>query len=270
MPDKTPREQLGVDLPDREPVEQAEVEVEQPEATRPEGLPEKFGSMDDFVSSYQSLEEELRQRGKNQNEMQAQIDQLMEMQQQQQIYQQPVYQQPQQNQQLAEQLMSAYEVDPIGTMVFLAQQAADERTQQMFATFQQQYQPQQNQQQMMAGELLASNAERLLESKYPDWNQYAPQVGDFLEKNQHVLEPALGSLDQTAKVLEAVYKQIKYDDVVTQLESNGSDQTRMKQQAQTVSGGAGRPGQQNPDDEKIDRIVAAAKNTSYAAFRGGS
>jgi hypothetical protein len=265
-----PRDQIGVDLPEPTPVETPEVEapeLELPE--RPEWLPEKFKDVDEYNNSYRSLEEELRQRGVTQNEQAAQIDELRGVVE---ALQQPQYQQPQyQNQQqLQEQLLTAYEADPIGTMIFLSQQAAQQAAQQAIQGYQQQYQPQQQQQQVMAGELMASQAERVLEARYQDWNEYAPKVGDLLEKNQHLLTPeTLTSVEDTARVLEAVYKQVKYDDVVSQLESNGNDQTRMKEQAQTVSGGAGRPGQPTPEEEKISRLIAAAKNTSYAAFRGG-
>jgi hypothetical protein len=34
-----------------------------------------------------------------------------------------------------------------------------------------------------------------------------------------------------------------------------------------VSGGAGRPGEPSEQDQKIDRLINAAKNSSYAAFR---
>jgi len=44
----------------------------------------------------------------------------------------------------------------------------------------------------------------------------------------------------------------------------------MKQQAQSVSGGAGRPGTISENEETINRIIAAAKASSYSAWRGGS
>src|SRR5215831_16331007 len=208
--------------------------------------------MEDFVSSYTSLQDELRQRGEAQNQMQEQLDQLsafVEQQQQQQTYQR---QQPQPDQNAyAEQLWNAYEQDPLGTVVFLAQQAAAQQLQQ----YQAQQQPQTQQQQIMAGDLMASSAERVLEARYPDWGEYGAKVGDVLEQNPALLSSeALTSVDATTKVLESIYKQVKYDDLASQLESATSDQTKMKLQAQSVSGGAGRPGEVSADEEKINRI----------------
>jgi hypothetical protein len=265
-----PRDQLGVDLPEPTPVEVPEEQAPEVEvADRPEWLPDKFKDVDEYNNSYRNLEEELRQRGVTQNEQAAQIEQLQNMvaemqpQQQQQQYQDP--------QHFQEQLMTAYEADPLGTTIFLQNQAAEQAVERRFQQYMAQFQPQQQQQQIMAGELMAANAERSLEARYSDWGEYAPKVGDILERNQHLLTPeVLTSMDETARVLEGIYKQVKYDDVVNQLESASNDQTRMKQQAQTVSGGAGRPGQPSPEEEKINRLIAAAKNTSYAAFRSGS
>src|SRR5215831_5881007 len=161
---KSVREQVGVDLPEPEPleveaVEEAEPEVETPE--RPAWLPDKYKDEEAFVAAYHGLEEELRQRGEAQNEMQAQLDQLSNLIDQQQQMQMQRGQPDQAA--FAEQLMNAYEQDPIGTMVYLAQQAADQRFQQ----FQAQQQPQTQQAQQMAGELMANSAERILEARYP-------------------------------------------------------------------------------------------------------
>ena len=263
MPGKTPREQLGVDLPEPEPIEIPDEQVVEEGPERPEWLPEKFKDESEFVTSYHGLEDELRRRGEEQKEMQAQLGEMASMLE---AMNQP-QPQPQQNGDLQAQLLVAYENDPLGTMIFLSQQAAAQAVQ----TFQNQQAPQFQQQQVMAGELMANNAERVLESKYPDWSEYGSKVGDVLERNPYLLSAeTLTSMDATTSVLESIYKQVKYDDLAEKLEAMSNDQTQMKRQAQTVSGGAGRPGTPNPDEEKINRIVAAAKNTSYAAFRGGS
>jgi hypothetical protein len=262
----TPKEQLGVDLPEREPVEAPEVEVEQPAPSRPEWLPEKFETPEAYVESYKSLEEELRQRGKAQNEMQAQLDQMNSIVESLSVQQQQQY--PQQNQAQVDQLYAAYEADPVGTMAFLANQAAQQAAQQVFSQYQQQQMPQWQQQQMMQGELMATNAERVLEARHPDWQEYGSKVGEVLERNPALLSPdVLASVDRTTDVLEMIYKQVKYDDVAQQLEAANGSTAQMKRQAQTVSGGAGRPGEPSEQDEKINRLINAAKNSSYAAFR---
>jgi hypothetical protein len=263
----TPKEQIGVDLPEPEPVE-AEVTVEAPEDTRPEWLPEKFKDERDFLSSYNSLEEELRQRGKSQNEMQAQLDQMNSIVESLTASQQQSYQPQQQQQSNVDQIYAAYEADPVGTMAFLAQQAAQQAAQQVFSQYQQQQMPQWQQQQMMQGELMATNAERVLEARHSDWQEYGSKVGEVLEANPALLSPdVLSSVDRTTEVLEMIYKQVKYDDVASQLEAANGNTSQMKRQAQTVSGGAGRPGEPSEQDEKINRLINAAKNSSYAAFR---
>jgi hypothetical protein len=93
-------------------------------------------------------------------------------------------------------------------------------------------------------------------------------VGEVLEANPALLSPdVLSSVDRTTDVLEMIYKQVKYDDVAQQLEAANGNTSQMKRQAQTVSGGAGRPGEPSEQDQKIDRLINAAKNSSYAAFR---
>ena len=264
---KTVKEQLGVELPDPEPLEPEVTEPEAPEVERPAWLPEKYKDAEAFVEGYHNLEEELRQRGESQNEMQAQLDQLSSMIDQQQSYQQTQQTSQQDPNAYAEQLMNAYEADPHGTIVFLSQQAAADAIQQ----YQLQTQPQTQQQQEMAGDLMAQSAERVLEARHTDWNEYAAKVGDVLELNPGLLtQESLTSVDRTVNVLEAIYKQVKYDDLATQLEAANGDQTRMKQQAQSVSGGAGRPGTISENEETINRIIAAAKASSYSAWRGGS
>jgi hypothetical protein len=263
----TPKEQLGVDLPEPESVEAPEVTVEQPEDTRPEWLPEKFKDERDFLSSYNSLEEELRQRGKSQNEMQAQLDQMNSIVESLSVQSRQQYQ-PQQQQNNVDQIYAAYEADPVGTMAFLANQAAQQAAQQVFSQYQQQQMPQWQQQQMMQGELMATNAERVLEARHSDWQDYGSKVGEVLEANPALLSPdVLSSVDRTTDVLEMIYKQVKYDDVAQQLEAANGNTSQMKRQAQTVSGGAGRPGEPSEQDQKIDRLINAAKNSSYAAFR---
>src|SRR5215471_5246623 len=129
MATKTPREQLGVDLPDPQRPETF-IEPPAPEADddRPDWLPEKFKSVEEYNASYKSLEDELRRRGEDQNRMQAELADMRQMmdedreQRQQQSFQGP----PQNEQQLREQLQVAYENDPIGTMAYLAQQYANQ------------------------------------------------------------------------------------------------------------------------------------------------
>jgi hypothetical protein len=184
--------------------------------------------------------------------------------------QQPAYQQQQPDQQgINEQLYAAYENDPLGTVMFLANTMFDQRMQQ----FQQSQQPQLQANQQLQGEMMADSASRLLEAKYPDWTEYQHRVGELIDQNPTLLPPeVLGSLDATASQLESVYKQVKYDDLVNQLDQareQQNDMTTMKRQAQTMVGTSGRPPEPSLTDMKMDQLMAAARGASYSAWRGG-
>ena len=95
----------------------------------------------------------------------------------------------------------------------------------------------------------------------------------MIEDNPRLLPPeVLTNLDQTTAQLDAIYKQAKYDDLVTQLAEvqTGSNQSQMKRQAQSLTGNAGRPPQPSEVDVKMDQLLAAARGSSWSAFRGGT
>jgi hypothetical protein len=264
---RTVRDQIGVTL---EPPEQPPQPQQQPdpEPDRPEWLPEKFTSPAEFADSYRSLQEELRTRGEAQKGLEREINDLRELIQN--FTPQEPQQQPGQQAAYQEQLMSAYEQDPLGTVVFLAGQAAAEQYKQMMST----QQPQLDTQQAMQGEIIAATASRLMEARYPDWSNYEQKVGEAIEANPLLLtDGELTSLDRTAEALDRVYKLVKYDDLVA---GNGApappgDQSAaMKRQAQTMQGAAGRPGPESETDEKIARLIAAHHRSSWSGLRAGS
>ena len=260
--DKSARDQLGVDLEVPDPVEP--VVEETPEPERPEWLPEKFKDEKEFADSYRNLETELRTRAETQKEMEARLDGLTQLVENFQPQQQ---QQAQNPQQMSEQLMSAFDQDPVGTMIFLANAAADQRMLQ----YQQQQMPQAQQQQQLQGELIADTASRVLSSRYEDWKEYEGKVGEMIERNPALLPPELlTSLDQTSDRLDSLYKQAKYDDLVAQLENaqQSGSTTQMKRQAQSLGGNGGKPAQPSDVDVKMDQLLAAARGTSWSAFRG--
>ena len=263
---RSARDQLGVEIEEHIEPQMAAASSEpepEPVESRPEWLPEKFKDESEFAASYSSLEDELRRRGETEREMRDQLESLTEAL----TALNAPQQQPQDQSQLTEQLQNAYENDPIGTMVYLAQQVADER----YKALQAQQQPQLVQQQQLQGELIASTAERVMETRFEDWSSYAPKVGEMIERNPLLLpNDALTSVDKTTSALESIYKQVKYDDLVRQQAGQISDQSRMKEQAQTLSGGVTRPGAPSEVDEKIAQLVAAAKGNSWAAHRNGA
>lgn len=257
---RSAKEQLGVELDEPE-YTPPEPEPE-PTEERPGWLPEKFKDPEAFAESYRQLENEMRVRDENHRR---ELDDMREM-----ITGMSAQQQPAQqvdSQGVNEQLYAAYENDPVGTMIFLANAAADQRYQQ----FQQSQAPQYQAQQQLQGELIADNASRLLEARYPDWREYESKVGAAIEQNPALLPvDVLGSLDQTASTLESIYKQVKYDDLASQLDAQqAADTTQMKRQAQSMTGNAGRPPEPSLTDMKMDQLLAAARGSSYSAWRGG-
>lgn len=264
MAGKSAKEQLGVDLPDPEPLEAPEPVEAETENGRPDWLPGNFKDEHEFASAYKSAQDKIREQGEAQKNLESQLSQLTSLVEN---IQPGNFQQQQVPSNANEQLMAAYENDPIGTVVFLASQAS----QQQFHQLQQQQQPQFQQQQQLQGELIANTAERVMEAKFEDWGDYGKRVGDLIDKNPNLLpNDVLLSLERTTDTLEAIYKQVKYDDLVYQIENGtAADHTRMKQQAQSISGNVGKPGQASELDDKMARLTAAAKNSSWASFRSG-
>jgi hypothetical protein len=259
------RAQIGVELPDSETPEP--FAAREPE--RLEGLPEKFNSLEELVKSYGELETELRTRAEAQKETDARLDSMQSMMEamQAQPAQQPQYQPATNEEQLREQLNAAYEADPVGLLLYLANAASQNQWQQYAAA----QQPELHQSQTMQGELIADNASRLLETRYPDWRDYEQAVGAAIEANPNLLPPEyLTSLDATASALEAVYKQLRHDDLEAQLQDarNGVESSAMKRNAQTMSGTAGRPPEPSDVDVKMAELLAASRGSSYSAFRG--
>jgi hypothetical protein len=258
------RAQIGVELPDPEVAEPFAPQ----EPDRPDWLPEKFKDPGEFAKSYAELETELRTRAEAQKEMADRLDSMQSLMEAMSVAQPQQPQAPPTSEmELREQLNAAYEQDPVGTMLFLANAAAQNQWQ----AYAQTQAPERYQAQQMQGELIADNASRLLETRYPDWRDYEQQVGAMIEANPGLLSPeTLNSLDATAQALEAVYKQAKYDDLVAQLEDsrNGVETSQMKRNAQTMSGAAGRAPEPSEVDVKMAELLAAAKGSSYSAFRG--
>ncbi len=261
---RTVKEQIGVDLPEKEPLEPAVEPQEPAEGTeRPDWLPENFSKPEDLAASYKESQNRIREQAEAQKAMEGQLTELTRL-----VEGLGQPQPQQQSGDVNEQLMAAYENDPIGTVVFLAAQAA----QQQFAQLQQQNQPQFQAQQQLQGELTATTAGRMMEAKFSDWNDYEAKVGALIDKNPGLLpNETLLSLEKTTDTLEAIYKQVKYDDLVHQIEqsNNGQNGEQMKRQAQTISGNSGKPGQPSEVDDKMARLIAAAKGSSYSAFRSG-
>lgn len=265
---KTAKEQLGVDLPEPEPVAPPEPEVTEPE--RPEWLPENFEKPEDLAASYREAQTKIKEQGDAQRRLEAQLGELTE------TIQNLQQAQPQQQQQQQgfnqDQLVAMYENDPLGTMAWMAQQFANQAVAQQAQMFQQPLQ----QQQMAQNQLLAMAADQALGAQFDDWSDYKDRVADAVMRDPTLLpEAALVSPDTTTRALANVYKAIKFEDLQAQLTQQTQQQSAeqqsdlMRRQAQTLGGGGARPGAPSENDEKVAQILAAAKSLSYSAMRGG-
>jgi hypothetical protein len=122
--------------------------------------------------------------------------------------------------------------------------------------------------------LVAEAAERQMEASYNDWKDYAPRVAERIRERADLYPETLFRTPQsTASALEEIYKTIKFDDLssgATTLQQNQEgDARQMKQDAQTLSGAAGRPEAPNDDEEFFARLQAAHAQ-SYSALRGNA
>jgi hypothetical protein len=274
MAARSPREQLGVDLPDpQRPDTYIEPPAPEEEIERPDGLPEKFKDMSEYNNSYRELEDELRRRGDNQSRLEAELSEMRSLiledreTRQQQQFQGP----PQNEQQLREQLQVAYENDPIGTMAYLAQQYAVQTLDQRLSQMQQDNRPVMEAQVNQNNQLMAMTVDRALGDKYQDWGEYKNKVAEAIEADQALLGPEyLSSPEATMRQLERIYENVKAREIL-QASQNGNFVTNelqgMKQRAQTLSGAGARPGERSDDEEHIARLKAAAQGLSYASWR---
>lgn len=265
---KSVKDQLGVDLP--EPVNPVAVDAPEPEVdnsadTRPEWLPENFKSEEEFVSSYKTLQNDLRERGENQKRLESQLSQLTQVVEGLKVEETP----PSPTTEYKEQLMAAYESDPIGTIAYLAQQAADQKVEARFKEVQERNDPYVRQQAEAQNQLLAMAVDRAMGDRYNDWHDYKDKVGEEIQADPTLIpEAAVASPELIARHLGRVYENIKAREVLSQVESGNFVTSQMKKQAQTISGNGVRQGQGSEADEHFARLQAAAKGMSYSAFRG--
>lgn len=266
---KTVREQLGVDLPDPEenrvqPYAGTPTEPEESaQDERPEWLPENFKSAEAFVESYKSLESRLTTEAEERRSLQAQIGELSELVQQQNQYQQTQYQTQYQDEQTA-QLYAAYEQDPIGTMAWLAQNAAQAAAQNVAQQFNQRDPATEAAQ----AEMFAATLDRDLSATYGDWEQAKTGVAEVLNQMPHLL-PENPTFEQAKYALSTAYNVAKANQLASQQQVQ-NDGRAAKIAAQTMTGATGR--QQSPDEgaERFARMQAALRGSSYSAARGGS
>ena len=229
-----------------------------PEADeRPEWLPENFKSPEDLARSYQEAQNKIREQGTQLNAMNenytalaSQIEELQATQ----------VQQPQQQQYGVEQLREAFDADPIATVAFLAQQAADAK----LAAFEQQINQRLQPSQAAQQELVASFAEQFVGSKHEDWNDIKDNVLQFIADEMpvpDVNDPRWADPRFVADVYDKGAALYKMSNGV--LAPAAQDNREMKLAAQTATGGGSRP--ETPDEAKAAwERIAGAGGGSYS------
>lgn len=264
---KSTKNQLGVDLPDPQVIENDIVVEEEEEAKRPEWLPENFKDESEFASAYKEAQNKIREQGEQQKSMEGRIAQLTSVVEKLQTSEPPRTRGD--DDAVREQLTAAFESDPIGTIAYLASQYSEQTVDRKMAALQQEQDPRLRAQSEAQNEMLAMTVDRDLSAKLEDWPEYRDRVAEEISNDPTLLdERVLQSGPQaTARALERVYKMVKAEDVLKGQSNDRSSET-MKRQAQTLTGNGSRPGEPTAEDEKFARLQAAATGMSYSAWRG--
>lgn len=218
---------------------------------RPEWLPEKFKDPEALVTSYTEMERRLSEEAQSRRALEDAFSDLSTQFEaaQQQNQNQP---DPQQAQDwLAENY--GFDQNQLQLMVQLANNVADTKLQ----AFQQSQQTNQ----MGFYEQTAAFVDSELKASLPDWDQYREKVSETVKQYPHLIpEDHLSSPVQLRNDLVNVYKLVRADDVEQQAkdaEERAAEFQRMKEQAQTLSGGIGRPMPQSEAAAEWDKIKSA-------------
>jgi hypothetical protein len=276
---KTPKEQIGVDLPEPEPIPEpvAAAETTEPEPTaeqqRPEWLPEQYKSPEDFAAAHRSLQDKLRQEGESRREERERLAEL------------EAYVQSQQSQTTENDTLQA-----VADEIAVAREAGDVRRELELQQWLQEYTTRQT----LAGlgaerqradapmleaqdELVAAHVTDWMRRQYDDWDEYRQQVAQAIASEPWRLpDEAVGSIQMMQSALGAVYRDLKARDILEQqseLEQRGLSQADLsrarKLEAQTMSGASGRPDEPSKVDREIAEMQHALHGSSWASIRGG-
>lgn len=241
-----------------------DIQVEQPEqgSTVPEWVPEKFRSNpEDFGKSYSELEAKLTQTTQQLRAQQEQFEEFVASQETQQPEQ---AQDPSFYQASYEQIAEAMERDPAATTAWIAQQSANAAIAQYEERNKKQEDPADQQSRAL---LNAEYAERQVTARYPDWKNYAEQVSQEINDNPDLYpEDLFQTPVGIEKAITRAYKAVRLDalesNTTQTIEEQIAAQRHAKQQAQTLSGAAGRPAPTDSWDDRWSEI-ANAGNVSF-------
>lgn len=220
---------------------------------RPAWLPDKYDSPEAFAKSAAEAERALKQTQQQLHDERAQTQTMMEQLQQQQAQGQDLSAQE-------EQLLSAYEENPLGTMAYIAQQAAAQAMMQQ----QQAFEP-------LAGaqnELLAAQVDQMMATEHADdWQDVRPHVAALLQSDPDFIPgSAMGSLPKAKQAIERVYKLVKAEqaaDKVQGLEAAQAGEARQQKLAAQTLSGSGKQPAASDDDAFVQRLIDVRQNKTY-------
>lgn len=182
--------------------------------------------------------------------------------------QQPAQQQVDQNSQL-QALAEQYGVEPeyVNAAAMIAQQTAQLILQQN----EQKSQPQTEAQVSAHRELVVDRAESRLSVLYPDFAELKDKVYEQIKNNPNLwTDDQSLSVQKTEDAFASIYKQVKYDELVSGAAEGGEQQpnvadlvTRMKLNAQTAAGASGRPDPISDEKASWDAIKNAKPDHYY-------
>lgn len=219
-----------------------------PEADRPEWLPENFKTPEDLASSYRESQRKITEETTARRNLeqlvasqQAQIEQIQAAQAQPEPDQNDWYQ--------------AYEQDPIATQRALAEQAARDAV----AAYAQQAQPQTQQVQGSQAEIVASLAYNALEGQHGKLSQeQRNEMAQIIAERPYLIpNEALASPQKLHEAYDVVYK-LSIADKAPPATSQEDLMRTMKLQAQSANGAGGHLSPADEEQQRWQEITNAS------------
>lgn len=223
---------------------------------RPDWLPEKFKSVDAFVAAYGEAERRITEQGQQlaaQNETLSTFSQQLEE-------LSAASRTPQADpSQVNNQWQELYENDPIGTMVLLNQQLAQQNAE----VLRQEIRALAGSTQDSSTETTALLVNRTMHEKYADFDELKDDIAAEIENNLLLRDDDLYKAYPTAiAALEQAYRNVKTALPPEHQHSLNNERERMKLEAQGLTGAGGRP----PAEDEGREAWARIKNAGYGTY----
>lgn len=235
---------------------------------RPDWLPENFKSPEDLAKSYAEATRKITEQGQTISAME---QNLSDFQEQFESFQQQAQQSQQQYDPSTDPFLASYEQametgDYRTALAYQAQltQAAVQQALNQFSQGQQQ----QNAPQIEAHyNTVAALADQALGNRYQDWNDYKGKIAEAIQQSPHLVpDEALTSPIATAEALDRVYKQVKYDDLVSgtaQQQQQAAQAAEARRLADLAPNNAGRMMSPTEQEAEWAAIKAAGSKSPW-------